>query len=173
MNSPIEDTRAVQAGREAQETLRIIAGLPAPEGLEDRIHEGLRQAHRPARILPWPLSRELWTQSGFVRGAAAAAIVFIVGGGGWAVHSRVHPDQAPKVIAMPRVAAPGGFSSAGAMRTPQTLNRPVLVHPVVPPNGDVSPVPKKHPSASHKTHKTSKDAKTTNAVQQSSVPRQN
>ena len=136
MNSPIEDSRAIEAGRQAEATLRLIAGLPAPGGLEDRVQQTLSEAPPAARILAWPLSRERWSrerwmQSSFARGAAAAAIVFAVGGGGWAVYSHVHPAQAQRVIVMPlRVGAPGGFSNAGAMRTPQTLNRPVLTHPV-------------------------------------------
>lgn len=132
MNSPIEDVRAMQAGRQAEETLRIIAALPAPAGLEDRVQQALRKGPGRARVLSWPLSRQRWAQSGIARGAAAAAIVFVVVGVGWGVYSRVRPYQAPRVIVMPHVAAPGGFSSAGAMRTPQTLNRPVLAHPVVP-----------------------------------------
>ena len=65
------------------------------------------------------------------RAAAAAAIVFVVVGGGWGVYSRVQPPAQSKVIVMPqRVNGAGGFSSAGAMRTPQTLNGPVLAHPV-------------------------------------------
>jgi hypothetical protein len=71
-----------------------------------------------------------WMNSMMMRSAAAAAIVFVVVGGGWGVYSHVQPAQTPKVIAMPRVSAPGGFQSAGAMRTPQTLDRPVLKHPV-------------------------------------------
>ena len=79
-----------------------------------------------------------------MRGAAAAAIVFVVVGGGWGVYLRVQPVQAPKVIAMPRVSAGGGFSSAGAMRTPQTLNGPVLVTPATKPaNGTVGTGTKK------------------------------
>lgn len=65
-----------------------------------------------------------------MRSAAAAAIVLVVAGGGWNVYSRVQSPQTPKVIAMPRVSAPGGFQSAGAMRTPQTLDPPVLQIPV-------------------------------------------
>ncbi|MGB6194441.1 MAG: hypothetical protein WBF42_18390 [Terracidiphilus sp.] len=139
MNSHLEDSRAIEAGRQAEATLRLIAGLPAPGGLEDRVQQAVQQAlikaPPTARIVAWPLSRERWSrerwmQSSFTRGAAAAAIVLAVGGGGWGVYSHVHPPQAQRVIAMPlRVGAPGGFSNAGAMRTPQTLNRPVLTHP--------------------------------------------
>ena len=90
------------------------------------------------------------------RAAAAAAIVFVVAGGGWGVYSRVQPAQSPKVIAMPqRVNTPGGFSNAGAMRTPQTLNGPILAHPLTaaPKQGDtgVTVVPIQKKSQSEKT----------------------
>ncbi len=105
-------------------TLRLIANLPAPEGIQDRVHARLRSAPRTARILEWPAA--LRSDSAWMRSAAAAAIAFVVVGGGWGVYSRVQPN---KVIAMPpHVAAPGGFSNAGAMRTPKTLNGPVLEH---------------------------------------------
>jgi hypothetical protein len=114
----------------AEETLRLIANLPAPEGLEDRVHAALQAAPRTGRILQWPASLSsgsAWVRSTAMKGAAAAAIVCVVAGGGWQVYSRVQPN---KVIAMPaHVAAPGGFSNAGAMRTPQTLNGPVVKNP--------------------------------------------
>jgi hypothetical protein len=156
MNSPNEDLRAVEAGRETLETLRVIANLPAPEGLEGRIQHELSSAPHSARILPWPSPRERWKQSAFARGAAAAAIVFVVGGGGWGVYSRVQPAQAPKVIAMPHIAGPGGFQSAGAMRTPQTLNRPVLTHPIVVPKENAAPSIQKGPGQTTKVHKREK-----------------
>ena len=60
-----------------------------------------------------------------MRGAAAAAIVFVVAGGGWGIYIRVQQPQPARVIAMPpRVS--GGFSNAGAMRTPNTLNGPLV-----------------------------------------------
>ena len=108
---------------EAEETLRLIAGLAAPDGLEDRVQAVLARAPRTAPVLPWPLDRR-WMHGTLARGAAAAAIVCFVAGGGWEVYSRVQPVQAPKVIAMPRVATPGGFASANAMRTPKTVNGP-------------------------------------------------
>ena len=70
-------------------------------------------------------------QSGLARGLAAAAIVCMVAGGGWGVYSRVQPSQPVRGIALPHVGAPGGFAGAGAMRTPQTLNAPVVVHPAI------------------------------------------
>ena len=106
-------------------TLRLIATLPAPEGLEDRVQASLAAAPRTARVLAWPVA--LRPDHGWMRAAAAAAIVFVVVGGGWGVYSRVQPGMQAGARAVPlRVASPGtGFSSAGAMRTPQTLNGPV------------------------------------------------
>jgi hypothetical protein len=115
-----------------EESLRVIARLPAPEGLEERVMAGVRAgAGRGARVLEFPAA--LRPGSTWMRSAAAAAIVFVVAGGGWGVYSRVQKPQAAKVITMPvREGAPGGFSNAGAMRTPNTLNGPVIMHPVAP-----------------------------------------
>jgi hypothetical protein len=130
MNSPNHKTTHAGVG-EAEETLRLIAGLPAPEGLEDRVHLALAKAPRMGRILRWPLSASHdWMHGALARGAAAAAIVCVVAGGGWEVYSRVQPAPAPRVIVMPHVIAPGGFSSANAIRTPKTLNGPTLKHPI-------------------------------------------
>jgi hypothetical protein len=108
-----------------EETLRLIASLPAPAGLEERVHAALRAAPRGGRVLAWPTA--LRPQSGWMRTAAAAAIVFVIAGGGWGVYTRVEQGQPAKVIVMPpRMAGPGGFSSAGAMRTPQTLSGPTV-----------------------------------------------
>jgi len=115
----------------AEETLRIVASLPAPEGLEDRIHAALGAAPRPARVLAWPTV--LKPQSNWMRTAAAAAIVFVVVGGGWGVYTRVEQNRPAKVIAMPpRIAAPGGFSGANAVRAPETIPGPAAprVHQV-------------------------------------------
>ncbi|MGA2809205.1 MAG: hypothetical protein ABSE87_13820 [Terracidiphilus sp.] len=121
------------ASSSAEETLRLIARLPAPDGLAERVQAGLRAASLSAsnpvraRILHWPVALQL--DHAWMRGAAAAAIVFVVAGGGWGIYSRVAPVPQIKGIALPHVAAPGGFAGAGAMRTPQTLNGPAVVHP--------------------------------------------
>jgi hypothetical protein len=112
----------------AEATLRLIASLPAPTGLEERVRAGLAAAPRKGRILAWPAAFR--PESGWMRAAAAAAIVCMVAGGGWGVYSRVQRPQPAKVIVLaPRGPAQGGFSSAGAVRTPQTLNGPVVAHP--------------------------------------------
>ena len=115
-----------------EETLRLIAGLAAPAGLEDRVHAALRAAPRRGRVLAWPsnLRPKIGLDSNWVRAAAAAAIVFVVVGGGWGIYTRVQPGQPAKVIAMPpRLPAAGGFAGAGAIRTPQTLSGPAAPQP--------------------------------------------
>jgi hypothetical protein len=134
MNHPTQNgysNNAESGVSEAEQTLRLIARLSAPEGLEDRVHAGISrrptQRLQGAKVLEFP--GMLHPASGWMRAAAAAAIVFVVAGGGWGVYSRVQPPQA-KVIPMPlRVVNSGGFSNAGAMRTPNTLNGPVIPNP--------------------------------------------
>jgi cell division septation protein DedD len=121
---------------EFDETLRLIARLSPPEGLEERVEAGLRAAASTAsgraRILHWPVALRLenaWMQN-LSRAAAAAAIVAVVVGGGWGISSRFQPAQLSSAVAAPpHSASQGGFSSAGAMRTPQTLNGPVIAPP--------------------------------------------
>jgi hypothetical protein len=111
----------------AEVTLRLIARLPAPEGLEERVHAGLRAAPRRARVLAWPMAGE------WMRAAAAAAIVCVVAGGGWGIYARVQPGQvAPPGMGGPRLAAPGGFTEGGAVRRPQTLVGPTVSAPAGP-----------------------------------------
>ena len=119
---------------EFDETLRLIARLSAPEGLEERVQAGLRTeaSSGRARILRWPEALRLenaWVQN-LARAAAAAAIVAVVVGGGWGISSRVQPAQPSSAVAIPlHGAGQTGFSSAGAMRTPQTLNGPIIAAP--------------------------------------------
>ena len=125
MNSTPHNPLPVESG---EETLRLIVRLPAPEGLEERVHAALRAEPRGARVLAWP-ARVHWNQhseSGWMRTAAAAAIVFVVVGGGWGVYMRVQQGQPAKVILMP---TRGGFGGAGAKRTPQILPGPTVNQP--------------------------------------------
>lgn len=106
-------------------TLRLIAQLPPPKGLEKRVLASLETAPRSGRILSWP--RALQPSEAWMRSAAAAAIVFVVAGGGWSIYMRVQPLKPGTTVAAPAQA--GGFSSAGAMRMPQTVTGPVIAKP--------------------------------------------
>jgi hypothetical protein len=165
MNDPIHNPIELGA---AEETLRLIAHLPAPQGLEDRVHAALHSRPRRGRMLSWPSVPRL--ESNWMRSAAAAAIVFVVAGGGWGIYSRVQQPQA-KVIVMPlHVATQGGFSSAGAMRTPNTLNGPVLAHPVTTPLKLVKPVARIAAPARQKPNRSVASAAAGNAAAQAPAP---
>jgi hypothetical protein len=154
-------SEAVRAG---EDTLRLIATLPAPAGFEDRIKTRLASAPRTGRVLFWPAwyaGGGGWARGSTVRAAAAAAIVFVVAGGGWGVYSRVQPATQPRVIVMPpRVNGAGGFSNAGAMRTPQTLNGPVVTH-----QADKAPAQAEEPAGGATAAKKSRRAKTPSSKQ--------
>jgi hypothetical protein len=142
---PLNSSTSAPFPGSADETLRIVAGLPAPSGLEDRVRAALHHAqiddnqrqpdgsgvNRRGRVLAWPSA--LKPQTGWMRTAAAAAIVFVVAGGGWGVYTRVEQNRpAAKILVMPpRLGAPGGFSPVGAVRTPETLTGPKVI-PVTP-----------------------------------------
>jgi hypothetical protein len=123
----------------AEETLRMIARLPAPEGLPERVQARLAAAPRRSFENGWPVfGRNGWMFSPVLRGCAAAAIVVLVAGGGFAIYSRVQPTPTAKVIEAPaRIGKSGGFANSGAMLTPNTLNGPVLAHPAQ--NGVAAP----------------------------------
>ena len=134
------------------ETLHLITHLPVPEGLEQRVHTAVfRPVPRPGRILSWPVSADplvFGAGSNWARAAAAAAIVLAVTGGGWGVYRRVEHPAAARVIAIPvaQPAASRGFSSAGAIRTPQTVKGPT-----VQPAGTVPKHARRKSSARHGT----------------------
>ena len=132
MNTNPHNAMSSDSGRDCGEaTLRLIAGLPAPAGLEERVHRALRAAPRESqgagRVLAWParFRAKAVLESNWMRATAAAAIVFVVVGGGWSVYSRVQPGPAGKVLVMPQpMPSSGGFSGAGAIRTPATIPGP-------------------------------------------------
>jgi hypothetical protein len=122
---------------DAEETLRLIASLPAPEGIEERVKAGVHIADRQASVMSWPENKTRWTQVSGLRAAAAAAIVFVVAGGGWSVYSHIRLAPAPTAVAAPqRIDGGGGMSAAGAMRTPKTLDGPVVAVPAQEGTGE-------------------------------------
>jgi hypothetical protein len=135
-----------------EDTLHLIAGLPAPEGLADRVRERLHAAPQPARILIWrgPLRPPGgWLHSALVRGFAAAAIVCVVAGGGWRICSRVEPGVKVEMTPVPVSPVPKGFALTGEKHVPETLQGPVLNHSVQqPPAAVVAEPPTGKPALS-------------------------
>lgn len=161
MNSPDLRTPGDRPAKEEPEaTLHLLTQITAPEGLEDRVKASLRASGRTGKVLPWPTPAG--PGIGWLRGAAAAAIVFVVAGGGWGVYSHVRPTEAPQAAAVPRAASPGSgsFSSAGAVRTPQTLQGPVLKHAVKPSQKPAARKSGQDGKSSEATGKTSHKKKT-------------
>jgi hypothetical protein len=124
------DRKELQAGLqgEADATLRLIASLPAPEKLVERVQDGLRTGawRGGGRVLDWPVAAR--QDFNWLRGAAAAAIVGVVVGGAWWISATAPVSGGSAVAAPVHVRPAGGFSNAGAMHTPDTLNGPVLKH---------------------------------------------
>jgi hypothetical protein len=139
-NHPISGSAPSPGTVEA--TLRLIATLPAPEGLDRRVQTGLRShvrsGRRQAHVLSWPAAKPAGNH--WMRSAAAAAIVFVVAGGGWGIYSRVQKPESAKVIVLPHAQTPGEFTNAGAIRTPKTLNGPVVAHSASQPASASAPM---------------------------------
>jgi len=150
----------VAVAREAEATLRLIANLPAPEGLEDRVLAGLLAVPPSGHDLRWP--GENW-----LRTAAAAAIVFIILGGGWGIYSRVQPRSA--VAAPPNVGTTGGFSNAGAVRVPQNVPSPVVALPAPVQSTEVKPAKKIEGNVASRRSPDAKDDVVTKATADSSL----
>ena len=143
---------------EAEETLRLIASLPAPEGIEERVKAGLRSGPRHAQMIQWPVmagSGRGWMHSSAMRAAAAAAIVLVIAGGGWEVYSHIRVVPEPAAVTTPQlIGGQRGFSAAATRRVPQTLEGPVLAVPVTKKQSAISA--KEAPSTQQKR----KNAKT-------------
>lgn len=149
------------AAAEAEKTLRVIANLPAPAGIEDRVKAGLHAAPSRASVIEWPSSLDGrgWMHGSGMRTVAAAAIVLIVAGGGWGVYSHIQVAPAPTAAAAPlHPTGTGGFSAAGAKRTPQTLDGPVVAAPTTLTQG--SDAGKTGSTPHHGKRRTSTTAKT-------------
>ena len=121
---------------EAEETLRQLAALPAPEELTDRVHARLHAAQAsPARRGFWAY----WLPAQRFQFAAAAALMLAVGGSTWAVYHRHPPADAAKQTVQPAQApTSGSFTPAAGERVPPTL-KPIKV----------PPAPHRKPGAGH------------------------
>jgi len=132
-----EERYSVQDG-EAEETLRLVAQTPPPDGLESRVHFRL---NKEMRSLPQRGIWGLWLPAHKLQFAGAAVLVLAMAASLWTVrHPKTAGPQAGSgstTVAQPVPVPPGaGFGTAGAERHPASLT------PI-----QVPPVPKKKPSA--------------------------
>lgn len=144
-----------RAGREAEETLRLVAKIPAPEGLEERVQrrldaEVLRSAERRHSV--W----SLWMPGRKLQFAGAAVLSAAVAGSAWSVYhgQRLAADAnaaAKQAVPAPAKSPAGsGFTPAGAVAVPHTL-APIHVAPAPkrkPTAASTKPSPKKIANAS-------------------------
>lgn len=165
MNSSTENGFDRGSAMDAEATLRLIAALPAPDGIEDRVKiglktglkTGLRAAPHQASVIRWPQrstdgarwTHLSWTHLAGMRAAAAAAIVMVVAGGGWEVYSHIRVAAQPAALVAPeRMGGSSGLSAAGAKRKPHTVDGPVVAVPAQakrkPGAGDGVAVPPTH-----------------------------
>lgn len=117
------------ATTDAEQSLRLVASLPAPVGIEERVKCGLKDASSQTAVIAWPSSRARWAQVSYLRGAAAAAIVLMVAGGGWGVYAHFGQAPLPAGAVVPQRIEGGGFSSAAARRTPKTVDGSAIAVP--------------------------------------------
>lgn len=133
-----------QAGREAEETLRLVAQLPPPADLTERVHYRL-EAQRRLETAGSAATRRgfwsLWMPAQRLQYAGAALLVLAIAGSAWTVRhagsggvSNGQPIARPVV---PSVSQGAGFGPASSEARPSNLN-PIKV----------PPAPKKKPSAS-------------------------
>ncbi len=145
------DDSSVSTGRtEAEDTLRLLAQLPPPEGLSGRVLHRLavERAAAPRRSF-W----SLWLPMQRVQYAGAALLVVAVIGSTWSVY-HVHPATG----VTPSHSAPSaGFGSAGAERRPATIapikvpEQKAVVKPAL--NGQSSLTPNSAPNLTTGQHK--------------------
>ncbi len=123
-----------------------------------------QQAALTGKVVAWPAGRVAGNVAGrsawlsnLMRGAAAAAIVCVAVGGAWGIYARVGGGAGTSAVSVPVPVRPaGGFSSAGAVRTPETLNGPLLRNPVQKHEPALKPEADKH--AGDKTAGKKKDS---------------
>jgi hypothetical protein len=106
---------------EGEETLQMLAKLPAPEGLSGRVHSRLAGERLEVRRNWWQLSVPQ------MRFAAAAVLLVALAGEGWNLY-RGHVAEVRSVVAPPHVTPRGGFDNAHGAAVPKTLT-PIHVPP--------------------------------------------
>ena len=139
MNSSPSSTYPQHDG-DPEATLRLLAQLPPPHGLADRVHRSLAIAPdtaSPQRF--W----SLWKPAHRLQFAGAAVLVTAMAASSWTILASRHPaTPAAKAVAPAPAPQPSTFSTAGAEHRPATL-KPIKV----PPPPKASSAPGKKPSA--------------------------
>jgi hypothetical protein len=114
---------------ESIDTLRLLAELPPPDGLNDRVHRRL-DARMDEELAPRRGFWSLWMPVRRLQYAGVAVLVVALAGATWSVrHSR---DGMPVAQPATPSTTPGhAFGSAGAEAHPATL-KPIQVPPAAP-----------------------------------------
>jgi len=134
--------------RQIDETLHLLAQAEIPAGLEVRLKANLRKAAsepRPAKVLSWPQSGNAAIANvassafGWHRAVAAIFLAAAILGCAWSVlwQQKTRSASIEQSHPMVRPLPAGGFSNAGAMRTPRTLEGPMAgpeAHPATNSN---------------------------------------
>ncbi len=112
---------------EPEETLRRLAGMPAPEGLEDRVHRRLRSVG-PGQETGGRLAGlwSLWMPVRRMQFAGAAMLAIAVAGSAWTVYrdggtrsAWTGPAGTPATV--PVEVPAKGFGAAAGRTVPETL----------------------------------------------------
>ncbi len=108
---------------DAEHSLRLIASLPAPVGIEERVKCGLQDASSQTAVIAWPfIPRRGWAQVSYLRAAAAAAIVLMVAGGGWGSPCAFRAGAFAAGNAVPQRIERRRSFRGGSKRTPKTVD---------------------------------------------------
>jgi hypothetical protein len=137
--------------QEPEETLRLVARLPPPTGLADRVHSRLERIPAAPHRSFWTL----WMPVQRLQLAGAALLVLAIAGSTWTVR---HARSGHAQVVQPAAQGPA-FGSAGAERHPSSLT-PIKAPP---------PAPRKKPSASRMKH-VPKAAAASSAAEDSTTP---
>ena len=123
-----------------EQTLRMLAKLPPPDGLSARVQASLRTAPRRSSFFSFGNVFGLsgWQQIGALRTVAAFGIVCVVAGGGWQIYSHVQTAPGTQGSAVPvhvnaGESSQGSFSTSGAIAKPDPLKAPVITHQIASP----------------------------------------
>lgn len=97
-----------------ENTLRVLANLPPPSGLNDRVHRNLQGRQNEAQ------PKRVWFNSQpamRLQFVAGAILLVALAGGSWNLYRTSHRA----ITAPPHIASPGSFGGAGAVTVPKTL----------------------------------------------------